>query len=88
LGPGEHGPGRDIDASLGEELGRGGRNHRAWWRVGGRSGRWSSPHPTAGTPRLLRLAESWTEASMRPSEKTIRRRFGSFREAIQQAALT
>jgi len=25
---------------------------------------------------------------MRPSEKTIRRRFGSFREAIQRAALT
>ncbi len=36
-------------------------------------------HPTAG---------SWTEAAMRPSEKTIRRRFGSFREAIQRAALT
>ena len=33
-------------------------------------------------------AESWTEAAMRPSEKTIRRRFGSFREAIQRAALT
>jgi len=32
-------------------------------------------------------AESWTEAAMRPSEKTIRRRFGSFREAIQRAAL-
>ena len=28
------------------------------------------------------------EAAMRPSEKTIRRRFGSFREAIQRAALT
>lgn len=36
----------------------------------------------------LPTAESWTESSMRPSEKTIRRRFGSFREAIQQAALT
>jgi len=36
----------------------------------------------------LPTAESWTEAAMRPSEKTIRRRFGSFREAIQQAALT
>jgi len=32
-------------------------------------------------------AESWTEAAMRPSEKTIRRRFGSFREAIKRAAL-
>ncbi len=32
-------------------------------------------------------AESWTEAAMRPSEKTIRRRLGSFREAIQRAAL-
>jgi hypothetical protein len=32
--------------------------------------------------------ESWTEAAMRPSEKTIRCRFGSFREAIQRAALT
>src|SRR5260370_31988815 len=32
-------------------------------------------------------SESWTEAAMRPSEKTIRRRFGSFREAIQRAAL-
>jgi hypothetical protein len=36
----------------------------------------------------LPTAESWTEAAMRPSEKTIRRRFGSFREAIQRAALT
>jgi hypothetical protein len=26
----------------------------------------------------LPTAESWTEAAMRPSEKTIRRRFGSF----------
>ncbi len=33
-------------------------------------------------------AESWTEAAMRPSEKTIRRRFGSFREAIQRTAMT
>jgi hypothetical protein len=33
-------------------------------------------------------AESWTEAAMQPSEKTIRRRFGSFREAIERAALT
>src|SRR5712691_13506123 len=36
----------------------------------------------------LPTAESWTEAAMRPSEKTIRRRFGSFREAIQRAAMT
>jgi hypothetical protein len=36
----------------------------------------------------LPTAESWTEAAMRPSERTIRRRFGSFREAIQRAALT
>ena len=35
----------------------------------------------------LPTAESWTEAAMRPPEKTIRRRFGSFREAIQPAAL-
>ena len=34
----------------------------------------------------LPTAESWTEAAMRPSEKTIRRRFGSFREAIQRVA--
>ena len=36
----------------------------------------------------LPTAESWTEAAMRPSEKTIRRRFGSFREAIQRAGLS
>jgi hypothetical protein len=36
----------------------------------------------------LPTAESWTEAAMRPSQKTIRRRFGSFRDAIQRAALT
>jgi hypothetical protein len=36
----------------------------------------------------LPIAESWTQAAMRPSEKTIRRRFGSFQEAIQRAALT
>src|SRR5713101_5746264 len=36
----------------------------------------------------LPTAATWTEAAMRPSEKTIRRRFGSFREAIQRAALT
>ena len=29
----------------------------------------------------LPTAETWTEAGMRPSEKTIRRRFGSFRAA-------
>jgi hypothetical protein len=36
----------------------------------------------------LPTAETWTEAAMRPSEKTIRRRLGSFREAIRRAALT
>jgi hypothetical protein len=36
----------------------------------------------------LPTAESWIDAAMRPSEKTIRRRFGSFREAIERAALT
>ena len=36
----------------------------------------------------LPTAKSWTEAAMRPSEKTIRRRFGSFREAIRWAAPT
>lgn len=30
-------------------------------------------------------AKTWTEAAMRPSEKTIRRRFGSFRKAIEFA---
>jgi hypothetical protein len=33
----------------------------------------------------LPTAESWTEAAMRPSEKTIRRRFGSFRAAVEMA---
>ena len=33
----------------------------------------------------LPTAESWTAAGMRPSEKTIRRRFGSFKAAIQRA---
>ncbi len=33
-------------------------------------------------------AESLTQAAMQPSEKTIRRRFGSFGEAIHRAALT
>lgn len=36
----------------------------------------------------LPTAESWTEAAMRPSEKTIRRQFGSFRGAIQRAGLS
>ena len=30
-------------------------------------------------------AKTWTEPAMRPSEKTIRRRFGSFRKAIEFA---
>src|SRR5258708_3202688 len=30
-------------------------------------------------------ATSWTDAGMRPSEKTIRRRFGSFKAAVQFA---
>jgi hypothetical protein len=33
----------------------------------------------------LPSAKSWTEARMSPSEKTIRRRFGSFRQAIERA---
>jgi hypothetical protein len=36
----------------------------------------------------LPTAQSWTEAAMRTSEKTIRRQFGSFRAAIQQAGLS
>ncbi len=36
----------------------------------------------------LPTAERWTEAGMQPSEKTIRRRFGSFRKAIQRAGLS
>jgi len=32
------------------------------------------------------MAESWTATGMTPSEKTIRRRFGSFREAVRQRA--
>jgi hypothetical protein len=36
----------------------------------------------------LPTAESWTEAAMRPSEKTIRRQLGNFREAIQRAGLS
>jgi len=32
-------------------------------------------------------ANSWTEAGMRPSEKTIRRRFGSFQKAVATAGL-
>jgi len=30
-------------------------------------------------------ADSWTAAGMRPSEKTIRRRFGSFKTAVAAA---
>jgi len=30
-------------------------------------------------------ADSWTAAGMRPSEKTIRRRFGSFKTAVPTA---
>src|SRR5216683_5239408 len=36
----------------------------------------------------LPTAKSWTEAAMWPSEKTIRRQFGSFRGAIQRAGLS
>ena len=36
----------------------------------------------------LPTAQGWTEAAMRPSEKTIRRQFGSFRGAIQRAGLS
>jgi hypothetical protein len=36
----------------------------------------------------LPTAKSWTEAAMWPSEKTIRRQFGSFRVAIQRAGLS
>src|SRR5712691_8566051 len=36
----------------------------------------------------LPTAKRWTEAGMRPSEKTIRRRFGSFRRAIQRAGFS
>jgi hypothetical protein len=32
-------------------------------------------------------AKTWTKAAMRPSEKTIRRRFGSFRKAIEFVGL-
>jgi len=35
----------------------------------------------------LPTAESWTEATMRPSEKTIRRRFGSFKVAVATAMI-
>ncbi len=35
----------------------------------------------------LPTANSWTEARMRPSEKTIRRRFGSFKAAVQCAGI-
>src|SRR5712691_12159139 len=33
-------------------------------------------------------AESWTNASMQPSERTVRRLFGSFRSAILRAGIT
>ena len=35
----------------------------------------------------LPTAEGWTEAAMRPSERTIRRRFGSFKAAVQCAGI-
>ena len=35
----------------------------------------------------LPTAESWTDAAMRPSEKTIRRRFGSFKVAVATAMI-
>jgi hypothetical protein len=35
----------------------------------------------------LPTAESWTQAAMRPSEKTIRRRFGSFKVAVATAMI-
>jgi len=35
----------------------------------------------------LPTAESWAEATMRPSEKTIRRRFGSFKVAVATAMI-
>ena len=33
----------------------------------------------------LPTAASWTEAEMRPSEKTIRRQFGSFQAAVRRS---
>jgi len=35
----------------------------------------------------LPTAESWTEPAMRPSEKTIRRRFGSFKVVVATAMI-
>ena len=35
----------------------------------------------------LPTGEAWAAAGMKPSEKTIRRQFGSFRAAIQEAGL-
>ena len=35
----------------------------------------------------LPTGEAWVAAGMKPSEKTIRRQFGSFRAAIQEAGL-
>jgi len=36
----------------------------------------------------LPTADSWTHARMSPSEKTIRRRFGSFQAAVQSAGIS
>jgi hypothetical protein len=36
---------------------------------------------------VLPTSASWTAAGMRPSEKTIRRRFGSFKAALQFASI-
>ena len=35
----------------------------------------------------LPTAQNWTEAAMRPSEKTIRRRFGNFKVAVATAMI-
>jgi hypothetical protein len=37
--------------------------------------------------RCLPTEESWTAAQMVPSERTIRRRFGSFRSAVAAAGI-
>ena len=37
---------------------------------------------------LLPTADSWTAAGMVPTERAIRRRFGSFRSAFNRAGLT
>jgi hypothetical protein len=41
----------------------------------------------AADNRIAPTARAWTAAGMIPSEKTIRRRFGSFRVAIRRAGL-